>query len=242
MENLTPRQVQILKALIEEYIETAEPVGSEKLEKKYNLGVSPATLRNEMVKLTQAGFLRQPHTSAGRIPTSIALKYYIKELMKPKEISVADEVAFKEKIWDYRQEFDRLIKETTKALAEKTKALGLATTDQGELYYAGAANILDMPEFYDIDLTKTVLSVLDEYSFWQRLFEKVVETEGPIHILLGDELGELLSPCGFVYTHYTFGQRHGTLGVVGPVRLDYSLIIPVVEYFGKLINEIGVGW
>ena len=92
---LTPRQIQILKAIIEEYIATALPVGSETLDKKYNLGVSPATIRNEMVRLTDMKMLQQPHTSAGRSPTPEALKYYVDELMKPHDISVTEEVAVK---------------------------------------------------------------------------------------------------------------------------------------------------
>src|SRR4029078_3746500 len=102
MHDLTQRQVEILKSLIEEYIETAEPVGSETLEKKHNLSASPATIRNEMVRLTELGYLKKPHTSAGRIPTPNGMKFYVKELMKEKELSVAEEVAVKEKLWDYR--------------------------------------------------------------------------------------------------------------------------------------------
>ena len=102
--NLTDRQAQLLKAVIEEFTATAEPVGSVTLEKKYNLGVSPATIRNEMVALTKSGFLKQPHTSAGRTPTLMALKYYVRELLKEEKLSVADEVAVKEKIWDNRFE------------------------------------------------------------------------------------------------------------------------------------------
>ena len=70
MHDLTARQVEILKSLIEEYIETAEAVGSETLEKKHNLSASPATIRNEMVRLTDLGYLKKAHVSAGRIPTS----------------------------------------------------------------------------------------------------------------------------------------------------------------------------
>src|SRR5512143_2336358 len=111
MNALTSRQTQILKALIDEYIVTAEPVGSEALDKKYNLGVSPATIRNEMVRLTDMKMLHQPHTSAGRSPTPEAMRYYVEQLMKPKDMSVTDEVAVKEKIWDYRQEVDKLLRE-----------------------------------------------------------------------------------------------------------------------------------
>ena len=106
---LSARQTQILKALIDEYIETAEPVGSEALDKKYNLGVSPATIRNEMSALTKAGYLKQPHTSAGRIPTAVAMKFYIDQLMEEKQMSLAEEVKAKEEVWDVRDDFDQLL-------------------------------------------------------------------------------------------------------------------------------------
>ena len=122
IKDLTPRQITILKAIIEEYISTAEPVGSETLDKKYNLGVSPATIRNEMMRLTDLKMLHQPHTSAGRSPTPLAMRYYVDHLMKTKDMSVADEVAVKDKIWEYRQEVDKLLREATKTLAEKTNA------------------------------------------------------------------------------------------------------------------------
>lgn len=243
MAELTDRQIQILKAIIEEYIETAQAVGSETLDKKYNLGISPATIRNEMVKLIEMGYLRQPHTSAGRTPTPMALKFYIKELMKARELSVAEEVAVKEKVWDYRQDFDRLLRETTRALADKTRALALSTDEKGDLYYAGTANILEMPEFYDIDLTKSLLGLLDRLDFWEELVSRTIEGEDPIHLLLGEELGvKTLSPCGFVYIHYEVPRHKGMLGVVGPYRLNYPYIIPVVRYFGNLLEEIGRSW
>lgn len=243
MADLTERQIAILKAIIEEYIETAEAVGSETLDKKYNLGISPATIRNEMVKLTELGYLRQSHTSAGRTPTPKALRFYIKDLMKARELSVAEEVAAKEKVWDYRQDFEKLLRGTTRALAERTKALALSTDEEGDLYYAGAANILEMPEFYDIDLTKSLLSLLDDFDFWEDLVSRVVEGEDPIHLLLGEELGtKYLEPCGFIFTHYEVPRHRGILGVVGPYRLNYPIIIPAVRYFGNLIEEIGRSW
>src|SRR3989338_3026007 len=99
---LTARQIQILKHIIDEYIETAEPVGSEALEKKYNLGISPATVRNEMAGLIQKGFLKQPHTSSGRVPTPKAMKLYVDQLMEEKSMSIAEEVKAKEEVWDSR--------------------------------------------------------------------------------------------------------------------------------------------
>lgn len=240
MISLTERQTKLLKVIIEEYINAAQAVGSEAIEKKYpELGISPATIRNEMVKLTDLGYLQKPHTSAGRIPTPAGLKFYIHELMKAKELSVSEEVGVKEKIWDSRFDLDKLLRQATRALAEKTHTLAMATDDEGDLYYAGAANILEMPEFYDIDLTRSLLLMLDRFDFWINLFSRSIESEDPIHILLGEELGTYLSPCGFVYIHYVAGKHKGAIGVVGPARLNYPYVIPVVRYFGGLISEVG---
>lgn len=239
MADLTDRQLAILKAIIEEYIETAEAVGSEFLDKKHNLGVSPATLRNEMVALMKTGYLKQPHTSAGRVPTPMALKFYVHNLMQEKQLSVADEVKIKQKIWDSRQEVEKLLREATHALAEKTNILAIATLDNNDLYYAGMGNILDMPEFLDIDLTKNLLLLLDQVDFWKKLVGQAIETGNPIHMILGDEMGfDYLEPCGFVYTHYNLGRHSGAIGVVGPIRLDYQMIIPLVRYMGNLLEEI----
>ncbi len=243
MHDLTQRQIQILKSLIEEYIETAEAVGSETLEKKHNLAASPATIRNEMVALEKLGYLKKPHTSAGRVPTPIAMKFYVKQLMKEKELSVAEEVALKERVWDYREKEQQCLRMVVKSLAEKTKTLAIATTDEGDVFAAGYANILDMPEFYDIDITRGLLSALDEFDTFESVFG-VQEEDNEIHILLGDELGpKLKGPYGFVFTRYkTPLELKGEIGVLGPTRLNYTQVIPTVRYFGDLIEEIAKGW
>lgn len=239
MTEITDRQIRILKAILEEYMETAEPVGSQRLEKKYELGVSPATIRNEMAMLTESGYLKKPHTSAGRVPTSQAFKFYVGQLMEEKKLSVTDEVVAKEKIWDARFNFDKLMSEATRALAEKTKALAVAATNEGDLYHSGYANILGIPEFYDIDITRTVLTIIDEVDRIQSLFAKSVG-EGPVYLLLGDELGyDYLEPCSMVFTHFESGpKRSGSLGIIGPSRSNYPVIIPMVRYFGGLVEEL----
>lgn len=243
MQNLTQRQVEILRCLIEEYIDTAAPVGSETLEKKYNISASPATIRNEMVKLTQLGYLQKPHSSAGRTPTPAGMKFYVNQLMKEKEISITEEVQLKEKVWDYRDKQQKLLKELTKSLAEKTKSLAIATNDEGDIFCSGYSNILDMPEFYDIDITKNLLSVLDEFEYFNDIFQRVIDDED-IHILLEDELGpRLRGPYGFVFTQYKTPKHSvGEIGVIGPKRLNYTSVVPTVRYFGNLISEIAEGW
>lgn len=241
IKDLSERQIQILKLIIEEYINTAEAVGSETLEKKFSLGVSPATIRNDMVKLTNLKLLKQPHTSSGRVPTPQALKYYVENLMKTKELSVAEEVSVKERVWDYRQQFDKLMREVTKALAEKTHTIGLSVVNNGDIYYAGTANIFDMPEFNNMELTHYLFSVLEKYDFWWSVLSR---REDPFYILLGEELERetMLSECGFIYIRFTTPHNSGAIGVLGPSRLNFSLVIPTVRYVGGLIDEFGKNW
>jgi len=240
-DGLTARQTQILKSLIDEYIETAEPVGSEALDKKYNLGVSPATIRNEMVALTKAGFLRQPHTSAGRIPSSKAMKFYIEQLMEEKQMSLTDEVKAKEEIWDSRDDLSLLLKEATHALADRTKSLAIAAVDEGNVWHSGYSNIFLSPEFADLEVCSNLFSLLEEATKLQEIFFGGVHGESPIEIIFGEELGwGRLSPIGVVTTRFNVGNRNGILGVIGPARLSYSTIIPILRYFGNLVQEIAV--
>src|SRR3989338_2404287 len=162
MEDLTPRQIDILRAIIQEYTETGDPVGSEILEKKYKLGVSPATIRNEMVELAKKNYLKKYHFSSGRIPSAKGFRFYIKHLMKEKELSTIDEVAYKNSIWDERDELHRLLSQATKVLAHRTGLLSLTTTSVGDLYYSGVSNLLDKQEFLNLDLSKNLFSLLDE--------------------------------------------------------------------------------
>lgn len=241
MTDLTQRQIKLLKCITEEFIETASPVGSETLEKKYSLGISSATIRNELSTLTQMGFLKKSHLSAGRSPTSMGLKYYVRNLMTPKNLTASEEIGAKEKVWDYRNEFDRLLHETTKELAARTRSMAIATTDHGSVYNYGASNLLEEPEFFNIDVTKTVLSLLDNSNFWFEIINKAgnLNDENIVHLLIGEDLGmEHLEPCGFVYQNYEAGPHKGILGVIGPARFQYPRIVPLVDYFADLISQI----
>lgn len=236
--DLTERQQDLLKAIVELYVKTGEPIGSENIEKHYNLGVSPATIRNEMVKLTEAGYLKQPHTSAGRIPTSMGFRIYIQELMKEKDLPVSAEVSMKENLWQMRHQESRLLREAVRGLASRCQMLALAINDEGEMYYAGAANILDFPEFEDIDVARFVLSLFDEYPTLQQIIGQAKGVD-PLHILFGDEMGfEYLRPTSFVFSKYIGRQgREGVVGVIGPARMNFPVVLPYVKYTSLLIEQ-----
>ena len=239
MVDLTDRQRALLKAIIEEYIESAEPIGSEVIERKHNLGVSPATIRIEMGKLTDSGYLRQPHTSAGRTPTSQGMRFYIQELMSEKQLPVTAEVSIKEKMMSQRSREERLLKEAVIALAQRLDMLGLALDDGGQVYYAGAANILDWPEFYDIDVARSVLGLFDENPRLKEIIGKAVGTD-PVHILFGEDMEfEYLRPTSFVFTRYesSLSSAGGVIGVIGPARMNFPLVLPYVKYVRNLLCE-----
>lgn len=241
MYQLTQRQLQILKIIIEEYINTAQAIGSEMLDRKYNLGVSPATIRNEMVQLGRSGYLRQPHVSAGRVPTPKAFKLYVHQLMKEEDLSVAEEVSVKERMWDVRDQIDDLLREATKALADKTKCVGLAVTSQQKAYHAGYLHLLDEPEFFDIDVTKTVFALLDETAELMSLLDSS-SSDDPMRILLGDDFANKhLQPVSFVFSDFAIGSLRGSIGVVGPNRLNFPYIIPMVRHLSNTIQEISSG-
>lgn len=236
---LTARQAQILKALIDEYIKSALPIGSEVLEKKYNLGISSATVRNEMVALIKMGYLKQPHTSAGRIPTPKAMKFYVDQLMEERSMSLADEVKTKEEVWDVRGDIGRLMEEATNALAARTKSLSVSALDDGRTWHAGLANVFDNPEFADLNICASVFSFLEEARALQEFFFQRVAGPSPVEVLFGEELGwPEFEPVGIVTTHFNIKGHHGALGVIGPTRLPYPTVVPILRYFGNLIEEV----
>ncbi len=242
MKGLTARQTQILKALIDEYIETSQPVGSESLEKKYELGVSPATIRSEMVALTKSGYLRQPHTSSGRVPSPVAMKFYINQLMEEKQMSLADEVKTKEEVWDVRNDVSSLMDEAVHSLSKRTGSLAIGVVEDLGVWHSGYANVFLSPEFIDIQTCSSLFGMLEESSRIRELFFEKFEGSTPVEVIFGEELGWIgFRPVSIVATNFEIGGKKAALGVVGPTRTSYPTIIPVMRYFSKLMNEILTG-
>lgn len=240
---LTARQTQILKALIEEYIETAAAVGSETLDKKYNLGVSSATIRNEMVALTKAGYLRQLHTSAGRVPSPLALRFYIDQLMEEKRLSVTDEVKTKEDVMGKKNDLDNLMHEATSILANKTNSLAVAAVDGvNKVWHSGYSNVFLNPEFFtEPDSLTSLFSCLDHVERLHELFFQKMTGLTPVEIVFGEDLGwQGFDPIGVVGTRFTIAGRNGALGIIGPARLHYTTVIPTVRYFRSLFESMGL--
>lgn len=127
--SIDERKIRILQAIINDYITTGEPVGSRTLAKKYNLGVSSATIRNEMSDLEDMGYLEQPHTSAGRVPSSKGYRLYVDKLMDMPELSLEEELLIKKFMIDSTlYEVEKIIKQTSTLLSELTKLTCIVKT------------------------------------------------------------------------------------------------------------------
>ena len=205
MNTATERQTKLFQAIVNEFIETSEPVGSKYLVKKYNLAISPATVRNDMSSLVNLGFLAMDHSSSGRYPTTLGLKTFLKELMQEKELPIVQEVAMKQRIWEARFSTEKLLQVASHALSELTELLAVVTTNDGHLFTSGAHYLLDQPEFLDVDVTRTILHLSDNHSLMSEIFNKGKEE---LNIFIGDELGlDNLTPCSVIFVNFEKNTR-----------------------------------
>jgi heat-inducible transcriptional repressor len=132
MNELTERQKLILALVIRDYIDTAQPVGSNHLVEGYNLNVSSATVRNEMVALTDMGYLRQPHTSAGRVPSEEGYRYFVRQLMGHTELPATTKRTIVHQFYQAGQDIDRWMRLAASVLAHQSQAASLVTTPHSE--------------------------------------------------------------------------------------------------------------
>ena len=200
--------------------------------------MSPATIRNEMNLLTKQGFLRQPHTSAGRLPTSGAMKFYVDQLMEEKQLSIADEVKAKEEVWDERDNFDRFMNEMTRSLAQRTGNMAVAITDDGNIWQAGHANVFSYPEFADLRICSSLFGFVDADEQLLDMFFNRFPIETPFDVLFAEEMGLRHLPVGIVAAHFKVKGVNGALGVIGPVRQSYSRIVPTIRYYRGMLEEV----
>jgi len=239
---LTERQIELLNAIINEHMESAEPVGSVEVVAKYNFKCSPATIRNEMAKLIHMGYLEMFHTSSGRIPTKLAYKLYLEEILEELEIPVLQEVAMKQRLWGSRTDNYKLLKDAVQSLAETIGTLAIATTEEGFIISSGAANLLDNKEFENIDTVKTALTVIDNYEVLNQIFKKSIFGD-EIRYVIGDEIGiENLERSAFVFSEYKAGSKKGYICIFGPSRMHYNNVVPSLKYTKRLIEELAENW
>lgn len=333
------RKNKILRAIVQDYIETAEPVGSRTLAKKFDLGVSPATIRNEMADMEEMGLIEQPHTSAGRIPLDAGYRYFVDCLMDRPKLSVEHKNVIEHETTKRIAEIQEVISNTSKLLSQLTSltsivisphrakssfnkmhflpyqpgqaimvvvkengavenqivdigenvtaeelqrianvfnekmkghtmtdvrhgllheiyseltrqrelidhALELLTTvfdqpaeEKNKVYLDGALNMLNQPEFKDVDKVRNLLHVFEEDEQVKRLLVPV--SDGLTVTIGGENSVKELKNCSVISATYQIdGEPVGSIGVIGPTRMDYPKAMAMVDFMTKTLTEL----
>ena len=235
---MNTRQRQILSAVVELYTKTALPVGSQVLLERFQFPVSSATLRNDMVALEEAGYLYQPHVSAGRIPTDAGYRFYVEEMMGDEDLSREDQRRLQKELLMMKAKQARLGRSTTKLLSALSGNLAVSgLIDKDEFYDFGMKELMEKPEFQEIDELCRLVETLD--SLDERIdaiFAKL--SDGETQIFIGDENPiKGISNCSMVVAPYQSSEGQGILAIIGPKRIDYAKNKSLIEYMKKLLGS-----
>ncbi len=233
------RQAKLLAAIIDQFIETALPVGSSELLRHSNhFQLSGATIRNEMRVLGDEGFLEQPHISAGRIPTAKGYRVYVKEFMQPsqQEIKVRKKFDVLKEQYFRRKDQERAY-EAVALLSHMMPNIAFATVPHKErVYYLGLANVLRQPEFQLNPMMATgVVEILE--SKISDFLDRVVIDE-KVRYYIGDEhLLPQMQSCSVALTTYNLRGEPGVIGIIGPMRMDYAYNTAALEMVTDLLRS-----
>ncbi len=223
-----------MSQIIEEYAETAAPVGSMTMAKLF--GVSPATIRAEMARLEALGLVAQPHTSAGRVPTDAGYRFYVNNLENHDIEPALERGAHALDVRVSSQSrADAAIRGAVDSLVELTGNLGLATID-GQLYLSGISRLFTQPEFVDTRRVQSVAKLLDNLEPWLR---EAAPGE-PLNIFIGQEnpIGRNSGVSLIISKFRSPFSDKSYIGVLGPTRQNYSRVTALVRHAGNMLEEI----
>ncbi|MBI1820413.1 MAG: heat-inducible transcription repressor HrcA [Nitrospirae bacterium] len=327
---LTHRDYDILNATVVSYIKTATPIGSRTITKQFDFGLSPATIRNIMADLEDLGFLSQPHTSAGRIPTEKAYRYYVDQLLEENEpieieaykftknddlksllhntskilsllsryTSIVMAPQFNSMLFKHikfislrknvvlailvnsdgnpynktfeldetlsQKELDRFSailndrfsnkslddikksifkemneeKKRYEQLLNKVFDFNKKNIQENQLFVEGTTNIMDLPEFTDVEKIKSLFRAFEEKFTLIKLLDRCLFSEGP-QVLIGSENPFLeANECSLVISSFKLGGKEaGAIGIIGPIRMEYHRVISLVDYAAKMLTK-----
>ena len=244
---MTPRQRKLLQAIINEFIESAEAVGSVNLVNKYHLNVSSATIRNEMAELVKQGYLAKLHSSAGRIPTTMGYKAFVEELVESLKsddtgLNTVSSTLIREELFRNRFDFDELLYSALAALVEQTGNVAMAVVN-GRVYHSGLARIPTMPEFRQVQGLCNLINIIEDRITLREILTNNYEGH-KVRILFGADTGQpMLQGMALIYCRVSlFNNVQGYLGVIGSERINYSMIVPIVDYIARTTEQVVAGW
>lgn len=233
----TDRQKEIFNRLVDEYINTAQPVSSQLLEKKYGFGLCPATIRNEMQKLTDDGLIFQPHTSAGRVPTEKGYRFFVDNLLEKGFEEDGFDLGIESLIEKEMGDTFKTVQTLTKSLAESSSNLALSfLADDGILWKEGWEELLCAPEFRETKIISSFARLLKE-------FENEIEDfdlDSGIKVYIGREnpflksgdFSIIVSGCSFPK------KKKAVVAIAGPTRMLYQRNINSLNHLKELLNSL----
>lgn len=227
------RKEAILEAIVEEYVKTGQPVGSLGLVAKYHFPFSTATIRAEMAELERMGYLIQPHTSAGRVPTEKGYRHFVKLLKEEAGLLSRETLVAQKRLSAMRGNYERKLEAASEVLSELTRTMGFAGLP-GEIFSRGLTQLFSQPEFID---PKKVLKTAELIDNLGALFEEVPSGAGT-KIYIGSEspVGKS-SQCSIIISELETPYGRGYLGVIGPMRMAYERNLSVVKEVKEILEE-----
>ncbi len=239
MNELTERQRDLLEIIIKEYIESASPISSKFIENEYDLGVSPATIRAEMYDLIEKGYLFQPYTSSGRVPTDKGYRFFVNNLSE-KEIEKIEGKLIRQ-VQKMQKEIvvkSLFMREFTRFLAQTSSSLTISYFPQDNmLLKEGWGDVLKDPEFSNVEKVHGFLEMVSDYENNIDSFLEPKKSEC-LQIYIGSEtpfskeedFSILISTC-------KINKKDGCIAIIGPKRMPYEKNISLFDSIIKILNE-----
>lgn len=235
---MTDRQAKILAAIIEQYAEIAVPVGSVTLAKLF--GVSSATIRAEMAKLEDMGYIEAPHTSAGRIPTDKGYRVYVNGITDATMSELPSGLdrsarTIEAHVNSHVDKADRAIRSAVDSLVELTGNMGFATIGR-ELYTNGISRLFSQPEYMSGQHIQAVARLIDNIEPWLR---EAAPNE-PLNVFIGSEnpIGKSSGATLIISKFRSPYSDASYIGVIGPTRQNYARTMHLVQRAGTMLEEV----
>ena len=231
------RKRQVLNIILRTHIDEVEPVGSNYISKI--IGLSSATIRNIMSDLEEDGYLYQPHTSAGRVPTERAYRDYVNSLIQVRNDYLDQIRTIRREFIDKYKKYSEAVERISYVMSKMTDHTSFVVYPEDHIYVDGTHCMVEKPEFSDIEKLKKVIAVMDEK---EQLLENLKDymDSGPLKIHIGHENSIAgFEDCSIITASYKVkGDLVGGVGIIGPMRMEYRKVLPVIRYFAGYLSEM----
>lgn len=233
------RTLQVLMALIEDFVDTATPVASNRLLGQSKLDVSSATIRNEFAQLEEVGLIKSPHVSAGKVPTEKGYRFFVEELMRENENETLQIRSLLEKhIQEYRlAKRKESIFDAVRLVARLSGNIGFAHVNDDETLYMGISNVLRSPEFMSHpEEAAQIVEIFEGRERFSRILSSLDVEQDQAKIFIGEEnLVEEITSCSMIVARFERNDVSGYLGILGPMRMRYGFNKALIQNILEMI-------